>query len=284
MTAANEEQITYWNSEAGVRWAAMQARIDTMFAPLTEAAMERAKLVAGEKVLDVGCGSGATSLEAARYVGPEGQVLGVDVSKPMLKIAARRADHGNFAQLAFLENDAAVMRFEGNFDVLLSRFGWMFFADPVAAFTNLRTALKPDGRVTFVTWQRLSKNPWFLEPVLAIREVVPADPAEPKPDPLAPGPFAFADAERIKKTLADAGFSAIEVEPLDTNMRLASPGDIGGAADFATQIGPGSRLIAEAKEGKRPAILESIKRALARHDSPEGIVLAAAVWIVTAKA
>jgi ubiquinone/menaquinone biosynthesis C-methylase UbiE len=285
MTAANanDEQIEYWNSEAGQRWAGMQARIDTMFAPMTEVALERAKLAPGEKVLDVGCGSGATSLEAARYVGPEGQVLGVDVSQPMLKLAVRRGFHGNLAQLSFFENDAAEMKFEPTFDVLISRFGWMFFADPVAAFTNLRTALVPGGRLMFMCWQRLSKNPWFLTPVLAMREVVPADPNEPKPDPLAPGPFAFADAERIRATFTEAGFTDIEVEPVATTMKLGGPGDVESALDFATKIGPGSRLLADAPEDKRPAMIESVRRALAAKDSPQGIVLDAAIWVVTAR-
>jgi ubiquinone/menaquinone biosynthesis C-methylase UbiE len=284
MTAANQDQIAYWNGDAGDRWASMQARIDALFAPLTQPALDRANLAPREAMLDIGCGSGATSLEASRYVGEEGKVLGVDVSRPMLKLASRRRHIGGFTQLDFLEADAATHAFEPSFDVLFSRFGWMFFADPVAAFTNLHRALKPGGRVVLMTWQRLSKNPWFLTPVIAIREVLPADPAEPKPDPLAPGPFAFADADRIKQTLAAAGFSAVQVEPFEATMRLAGPGDIDGAADFSTQIGPGSRLIADAPEEKRPAMLEAVRRALATHDSAAGVNLGAAVWVVTAKA
>ena len=282
-TSTNDEQIAYWNSDAGERWASMQARIDTVFAPLTEPAMERAKLVAGEKVLDVGCGSGATTLEAARYVGRDGGVLGIDVSKPMLKLARRRATLGDFTQVELLEGDASVQVFQPTFDVLFSRFGWMFFADPVAALTNLKTALVPGGRLLFVTWQRLSKNPWFLAPVLAIREVVPVDPGEPKPDPLAPGPFAFSDPERIKQVLGAAGFRDVSVDPLETTMRLAGSGDINGAVEFSTRIGPGSRLIAEAPAEKHAAIDESIRRALAKHDGPGGVTLGGAVWIVSAK-
>lgn len=274
----NAEQVDYWNSAAGLRWAALQERIDAAFAPLTAAALDFAAPRQGAAVIDIGCGAGATILGLAARVGPSGRVLGVDVSEPMLAVAARRIASENLDRTDVVLADAATQPFErGAFDLAFSRFGVMFFADPVAAFANVRTALVSGGRLAFACWRPLADNPWFAVPVGALKPLLP--PAPPS-DPWAPGPFAFADPDRVRGLLAAAGFEHVAIEPHDTIMRL---GDLPAALDFVSQIGPASRALNEADAERRPALIEALRAALGAHDGPDGVVLGGAIWLVSAR-
>ena len=191
---ANAGQIDYWNDEAGPKWVRLQELLDHQLADLGLFVVERAAPAAGERVLDIGCGCGASSLELAQRVGPKGSVLGVDVSEPMLARARERARHAGVDNLQFQRGDAQVTPFEpGSFDLVHSRFGIMFFEDPPAAFANMRRALAPNGRVTFVCWQPLSENPWMRIPMAA---ALPHIELPPIPAPGAPGPFALGDDGR----------------------------------------------------------------------------------------
>ena len=152
MSDTNQEQIDYWNQRAGATWAELQERLDALLAPLSKAGLNAAQVKAGERVLDVGCGCGDTSI-ALQQKGAE--VLGVDVSAPMLEHARKRD-----SSVKYLQADAARTDFEGVFDLMFSRFGVMFFDDPKSAFKNLHGALKPDGRMLFVCWQPPAANPW----------------------------------------------------------------------------------------------------------------------------
>ncbi|MBM4269590.1 MAG: class I SAM-dependent methyltransferase [Deltaproteobacteria bacterium] len=176
----NAEQVQYWNESAGPRWAAGQEALDERLAPFGTAAMDRGRIAAGEHVLDVGCGCGATTIEIARRVGTNGSAVVADISRPMLEVARRRAP-----EIPFLEADAQTFGFApSSFDVVFSRFGVMFFADPRAAFANLRKALRPSGRLAFICWQALQKNPWLsLSLGVAARHVA----LQPPPAPDAPG-------------------------------------------------------------------------------------------------
>ncbi len=277
----NAAQIAYWNTEAGPRWVAMQERMDAMLLPLLHAALERARPEAGERVLDIGCGCGATLLELAGHVGPGGSVLGVDVSAPMLGRARERVQANALAQVRLTLSDAATHAFEpGAFDLAFSRFGVMFFGDPVGAFANIRTALAATGRLMFMCWAPPQDNPWLLMPLAAAR---PHLPPQPEADPNAPGPFAFADPDRVRGILAGAGYAAIDIARHDAVMRICGPGEIAEAARFAVESGPVGRAMAGATPDQRAAAEQAVLAALRRIEGPGGVEMAGSVWLVSAR-
>jgi SAM-dependent methyltransferase len=274
----NAEQIRYWNETIGPRWIEQEAMLDAQIAPLGLAAIERAGVARGELVLDVGCGCGQTTLQLAERVGPEGEVLGVDVSSPMLARARQRAK--GLAHVRFENADAQTHRFARGFDLAFSRFGVMFFADPVAAFANLRGALRARGRLAFVCWQALDRNPWLQVPLRALAGIV-ALPAPPPPG--APGPFAFADPERVRGILGRAGFAAVELAPLCGDLALGAGGGLERAVGFAMEMGPASALLREAGAEARERARDAIRAALEPFATPDGVRAEYAAWAVTAR-
>jgi len=275
----NAEMIRYWNETVGPRWIEMEAQLDAQIAPLGLAAMARAHVAAGEHALDVGCGCGQTSLQLADRVGPRGGVLGIDVSGPMLARARARAagtDH-----VRFLNADAQTHAFGERFDLVFSRFGVMFFADPPAAFANLHRSLRPGGRIAFVCWQAIDRNPWMLVPLRSLAGIVelPAPPA-----PGAPGPFAFADPERVKTALAAGGFRDAALEPLAGELAIGAGGDLEHTVAFALQIGPAGAALREASADVRRRAADAVRAALAPLVTPKGVVAPYAAWIATARA
>ena len=278
-TGPNAEQIRYWNEEAGPRWVAFRDRLDALIEPLGALALERAAAAPGERVLDVGCGCGQTSLALARQVGPQGRVTGIDLSAAMLEVAAGRARDAGLGQARFLAADAQTAELDP-VDLVFSRFGVMFFADPVAAFANLRAALAPGGRLVFVCWQAIGANPWMLEPLLAMAKHVALPPP---PAPGEPGPFSFGDAERVRGILRDAGFSRLRIEPAETELRLGGPGGIDEALDFVLRIGPASAALRDAAPDSVARVGEAVREVLAARARPDGVSMPAAVWLVTAR-
>jgi SAM-dependent methyltransferase len=278
----NAKQIEFWNSDPALKWVRYQERLDRSLTPVAARLMALARPALGERVLDIGCGCGATSFETAHLVGSEGHVTGVDVSEPMLAVARKGKADG--ARPEFVLADAATARLgELRFDLALSRFGVMFFSEPVAAFKNIRTSLKPGGRLAFACWQAMRASPWFSIPMQAVLSQIP--PPEP-PDPDAPGPFAFADVARIGAILAAAGFSGIDIRPANIPLTLAEPGPdpLEDAVRFALDMGPASRLLENASDAQRTQIREALVRALKPHISADGIVLDGAIWLVSALA
>lgn len=274
---ANADQIAYWNAAAGETWVAEQDRLDRQLSPLGLTAMAALDLAADDRVIDIGCGCGQTSLELASEVGPDGTVLSVDISAPMLEVARRRAAEADLPNVQFLEADGQTHPFKaGGADALFSRFGVMFFADPTAAFTNLRKALRPGGRLGFVCWRPLPLNEWMLLPLRAALQHVPAPP--PPPDPLAPGPFAFADPERVRGILTGAGFTGVDIVAHDA---LIGGNSLDDSVALSLRVGPLGMLLRENPE-HREAVIGSIREALEPHAGPSGVYLPAAVWIVTA--
>jgi SAM-dependent methyltransferase len=274
----NAEQIRYWNETIGPRWIEQEALLDAQIAPLGLAALERARVAAGERVVDVGCGCGQTSLQLAERVGPGGAVLGVDISSLMLGRARERAK--DLAQLRFENADAQTHRFAERFDLVFSRFGVMFFADPTAAFANLRAALRPQGRLAFVCWQGIERNPWLLVPLRALAGIVEL-PAPPPPG--SPGPFAFADPERVRGILGAAGFGDVLLTPLAGDLAIGAGGDLERAVRFAMQMGPASALLREAGDAVRERARDAIRAALAPLVTPTGVRADYAAWVVTAR-
>ena len=275
-SSPNAAQIEQWNGPGGAAWTALQARMDAQFEHITPALMAAAALRPGERVLDVGCGTGETSLLAADAVGPSGSVVGVDISAPMLGLARERA--GARPNVSFRLEDASSARFEAPFDVVLSRFGVMFFADPVAAFASLARALAPGGRIVFVCWQDLAKNDFMTVPMRAAAPFLPP----PAPvDPLAPGPGAFAAKDRVEAILGAAGLVDVALEPRDLPMPLGT--GVEDAMVTVERIGPLARALAQAETGTREGALGAVRDALRQRFPTGPIVLSGHVWIVRAR-
>lgn len=283
MSIANTEQAEHWNSgEDLVYWVDNQARVDRMLEPFAEMILRAAALTPGAQVLDVGCGCGTTTLAAARLAAP-GQAVGLDLSGPMLARATAGAAAAGLANATFLQGDAQVHPLEpGRFDTVISRFGTMFFADPVAAFANIRAATRPAGRLVFVCWQPLAANQWLLVPGAAFAEHVPP-PAAPEEPGYKPGMFALADPDRLREILAAAGWRDVEITPEHTQI-LMGGGSIDDAVRFLRSGSMGRTMLAGADAGTVDRAVASLRAALAKHADAEGVHLGAAVWLVQAAA
>jgi SAM-dependent methyltransferase len=257
----------------------MQQEIDRIVMPFGNAALKAAAPRPGERVIDIGCGCGDTAIEIARIVGAAGAVLGIDVSQPMLAVARSRGALANCAHLTFRDGDASEAALPANTDLLFSRFGVMFFSQPSPAFSHLRKSLRAGGRCVFVCWRTPRDNPWAMTPLSAARTAMGVTPAP--ADPHAPGPFAFADKERLRAILSSAGFGAIDAQRFDAAISLgATPRS---AAEGAVQMGPVSRLVREMGVEHLPIILDAVERTLAPLAAPDGHVsLNGSTWIVSA--
>ena len=274
MTGANAAQEEYWNGRAGHTWAEFQVILDAQLEPLGREAQRVLAPRPGERVLDVGCGAGQTSLALAEAVAPRGEVLGADLSQPLLDVARARADG---LTVRFEIADAQTSDFGGEpFDAIYSRFGVMFFADPVAAFANLKKALKPGGRLAFVCWRSFDENDLMRAPLDAALPFIP--PPAPS-DPTAPGPFAFADPERIRAILTGAGFAEVRITPFDA---MIGGGDVDNALTLALRIGPLGATLRENPD-RVPEVTDAVREALVKRQSADGrVLLPAAIWIVQA--
>jgi ubiquinone/menaquinone biosynthesis C-methylase UbiE len=275
----NADQIAFWNGPAGEHWTERQPAQDILLGPVSQALIDRAAAKAGERILDVGCGCGATSIALAERVAPSGFVLGVDISVPMLS-RARQLSPKNL-RLDFVLADATVYPFDpASFDVLVSRFGVMFFAEPAVSFANLRKALRPSGRVAFACWREPRENPWMMAPLQAVYQHVPKLPQQGPEDP---GPFAFASEERVNRILSEAGFSAIAMEPCNLSLDIAIGRGLDAAVETALQIGPASRALDGHPEEVRAAATRSIRETLTPFLRGDSVPLPASIWIVTAR-
>jgi len=276
----NADQIAYWNGPGGQRWASRQEAQDILLTPILDLLIDRARPAAGERIVDVGCGSGATSIAFARKVAPSGHVLGIDVSGPMLDRARQSAPKE--LPVDFVLADATVYPFDPqSYDLLASRFGVMFFAEPALSFANLHKALKPTGRLAFACWREPRENPFFMAPLQAVYQHVPKLPPQGPEDP---GPFAFASEARVRRILDEAGFTGIEMEPCNLALDVAIGRGIDAAVQGALEIGPASRALEGQPEQVRAAATKSIREALMRYAKGETVPLPASIWIVTARA
>lgn len=282
MSDAQSAPTHDWNGDSGDRWAANLARLDVMLEDFGTAAILAANARPGERVLDIGCGSGTSTFVLAKQVGPTGQVVGVDISEQLVTLARAAAPEG--APVAFHCADAATAPLPtANFNLLFSRFGVMFFDDPVAAFAHMRCALKPGGRLAFVCWRGAQENDWVRLPMTAIRDIVQPAPA----DPNAPGPFAFGDRQRLADILRAAGFSTIDIAPFDVCISYGRGETreeaIDDALDMAFQVGPLSRALADQSDDIRARAADAVRACFAARPGETSVQIDGAAWIVTAQ-
>ncbi|MEY2883011.1 MAG: hypothetical protein RL490_735 [Pseudomonadota bacterium] len=282
MTASdNAAQIEYWNGKVGETWVRMQDRMDRALSPVTAALLSLAAPQAGEQVLDVGCGSGETTLALAAAIGGDGAAVGLDISEPLLARARERAED-LLLDVDFIAGDAAVFSDDSGYDLIVSRFGVMFFADPVAAFANLFRLAVPGARLRFACWQMPADNLWATLPITVLADLLPVQPAA---DPHAPGPFAFADAERVATILTDAGWQDVVAHSLPFSMVTGAGDDpITDAVQFSLRIGPAARAVKEAGPLVEAAARQRLADALAAYRTDDQVALPASVWLFTARA
>ena len=274
----NAAQIAYWNGLGGERWVSHQRMQDALLREVAERLMARAAARDGETVLDIGCGAGTTSIALARQVAPDGRVLAVDVSAPLLERARQHAPAG--LPVEFALGDATVFPFApGGADLLFSRFGVMFFADPARSFTNMRNGLRAGARVVFACWQEPRHNPWLMLPLQAAYRHVPR---LPEVGPEDPGHFSFASEPRVRGILERAGFGAISLEPVDLSFDLADGQGLDRAVELSIGMGPASRALDGQPAELRVAAAESVRAALEPYQRGDRVPLRGAIWIVTA--
>lgn len=267
--AANAEQRDYWEGAPGRRWVDASDQYDLTLAPFADAVLDAGTVEPGERVLDVGCGAGTLAIAAAAR---GGHAAGVDISTTMIDAARARS-----ADVEFTVGDVQTMSLD-RFELVCSRFGVMFFDDPVAAFANLG---RTGGRLAFVCWQAPSQNQWVAEPIGAIIDVLGSLPPGPPPD--APGPFAFADPDRVRSLLVEAGWSGVAIEPFETVIHPGGPGPVDVAAEFSTVGGPASRLLADHPDEVLAAVRQRMAERFERFHDGTGTALGAATWVVTAR-
>jgi SAM-dependent methyltransferase len=272
MSGSNQTQIDLWNGRVGEKWAALQASLDAMLLHATAELKARAGSVAGQRVLDIGCGTGET---CAIWLEGGAEVTGVDVSAPMLAVAAQRTD----GRATLVQADASVWMGDAPFDLAVSQFGLMFFHAPDAAFSTIAANIRPGGRLLFTCWRPAAENQWVTTPLGAIRDLLPE---APPPLPNAPGPFALADRERLGGILQRAGLADVAINPFDFPVCLATGGGVEAAVRIAMQIGPSGSALAEASKEVRAAAAERLEAALAPHDSDGFVTLGGAIWMVEA--
>lgn len=278
MPEANAEQREYWNSDESREWVEEPGRYDEMLEPFGIRALEVADVRPGERVLDVGCGNGALTIEAAVRAGADGSATGIDLSEPMLTNARARAAERGLAHATFEVADAQVAALDGPFDAVMSRFGIMFFDDPDAACANIVGSLAPGGRVAFMCWRAVPENEWVLVQAAAIAQHVAL------PDDLAsdgPGPFRYGDPSALVAALAAAGVRDAAAEPFDTTLLLGGRGSLDDVMRFLEGGGMTRRLLGDAEPGQKERALESVRTALTPFVTPDGVRLGAGAWIVS---
>jgi ubiquinone/menaquinone biosynthesis C-methylase UbiE len=274
----NAAEAAYWNGAGGARWVTHQRMQDALLAPVLELLIERSGVSAGEVVLDIGCGAGTSSIALAKRVAPTGKVLAVDLSAPLLERARQHVPPG--LPVEFALGDATVFPFPpGRADLLFSRFGVMFFADPARSFTNLRAGLRAGARMVFACWRAPRENPWLMLPLQAAYRHVPR---LPEAGPEDPGPFSFAAEPRVRDILERAGFTEIVLEPIDLSLDLAEGHGLDRAVEMSLGIGPASRALDGQPPALRVAAAESIRAALEPFQDGNRVPLRGAIWIVRA--
>ena len=275
MSDPNSAQADYWSSESGYKWIAQETFLDGAFAAILGRLLERTGIRVGESLLDIGCGTGASTLAAAIKTGPRGHVTGLDIAAQLLDRARARSDDAGLRNTSFILADAQTHPFVAkSFDAIISRFGLMFFASPAAAIANIARGLKPNGKLVFAAWGPVAGNPWFTIP----RDAAIARLGKPAPaDPFAPGPLAFQDVDRVTKLMEQAGLTDVRGE---TEMVPITPlVTARKAAGIATMLGPAARMMKEfsGTEADAAAIETAVAEGFAKFETEKGISVPATI-------
>lgn len=272
-----------WAGDMGEKWNRHLQQFESMIAPIGDAALQAAALQTGERVLDIGCGGGSTTIAIARAVAPNGVALGIDISPDLTALASRRATEAGLGNARFVCSDASTVRLpEAPFHRLFSRFGSMFFDDPVAAFSNLRSLLRPGGRIDLAVWGPPRENPWMMELMSIARRHADIPPAIPR----APGPFAFEDSDYLSEILASAGFSGIEISAYAGALPIGGPASSPKrAADFALAAMAFSPVLQKQADDVRSAAAREMMTLFEKHhDASAGVMMNGKAWLVSAVA
>ncbi|MBZ9907846.1 class I SAM-dependent methyltransferase [Mesorhizobium sp. BR115XR7A] len=274
----NTRQAALWNDASGKAWVEMQPILDEILAPFERLVVDAGYPGEGGNVLDIGCGAGATTLAMARRVGNNGRCVGLDISQPLIALATERTQAEEVANASFEVGDAQTYAFEsGRFDAVVSRFGIMFFDDPVAAFSNIRQAARRGGKLAFVAWRSPAENDFMTT---AARAAAPFLPTAPAPDPDAPGQFAFADGAKVKRILEASGWSSIDVRQANLPCKIAE----GDLMMYATRLGPLAAALREVDQATAEKIITVLPAAFAPFVKDGQARFNAACWLVTALA
>jgi SAM-dependent methyltransferase len=274
---ANEAQSALWNGPSGLAWVDAQTSLDRMFEPFEILLADAAVTASARSVLDVGCGTGAVTLAIARRLGAHAHCTGVDISARMIAAAHARAERDGL-DIDFVQADAQTHGFPpARFDLIVSRFGVMFFDDPVRAFGNLRHAARQNAQLRFVAWRGAADNPFMTT---AERAAAPLLPDLPARQPGAPGQFAFGDRQRIASVLADSGWADIAIEPIDTACALPAA----ALDDYIARLGPVGLALRQVDDATRRRVIETVRAAFDRYVQGADLRFDAACWLVTARA
>ena len=269
---SDEDQRALWNGVAGRGWVEAQAITDLLFKPIEDLLVEAVSAGSGGRVLDVGCGTGSTTLAVARRFGPAGHCTGIDISEPMITAARARAERERMP-VSFILANAQTHAFEpASFDWIISRFGVMFFDDPVRAFANLRRAAAENAGLRFIAWRSAAENPFMTTAEHAAAPLLPNLPAR-QPD--APGQFAFADQRRIHTILHTSGWADVDIRPIDVACALPES----DLLPYVSRLGPVGRILQEADEQTRKQVLEKVRPAFDRYVHGAEVRFTAACWL-----
>lgn len=274
--ASNQQQAEFW-AAAGPLWVRQRERFDRQAGAHGRAAIEVLAPADGEQIVDVGCGAGSTAIEIAGRVGPNGSVLGVDISESMIEGARVFAEASGATNAEFVVGDAMAMDFEASADGVFSRFGVMFFSDATTGFANLRGALRVGGRLGFTCWRSPAENPWISQSFELVSRYVDLPFAA---DPTAPGPMSLADPDRIGSVLAAAGFDGVEVVAHDAPARLGD--DPTEAVDFLSELMPMVGALRRDDPASADRLHDELHEMVVQWTTPDGVEAPSATWIVSA--
>jgi len=271
------DQPALWNGTAGCAWVDAQETLDRMYKPFEDLLVDAILADAPSRVLDVGCGTGATTRAVARRLGVAGECVGVDISEPMLAAARARAARDG-VPATFVRADAATHPFEPeSFDAIMSRFGVMFFDDPIRAFENLRRAAQAGAELRFIAWRSAEENPFMTT---AERAAAPLLPNVPSREPDAPGQFGFANPARVERILEESGWNAIDIWPVDVACTFPES----ELTRYATRFGPLGRVLQEADDATRSRVVQAVRTAFEPFVHGDEVRYVAACWMVGARA
>jgi SAM-dependent methyltransferase len=273
----SNDQAALWNGTSGNAWVEGQQLLDQILEPFQDILMDAVRAGSGSRVLDVGCGTGSTTLAAARLLGEKGRCVGIDISEPMLSLARTRAEREH-ASATFICADAQTYAFDAaSFDTMISRFGVMFFGDPIEAFANLRRAAASGAQACFIAWRGAADNPFMTT---AERAAAPLFPSIPPRNPDGPGQFAFADSRRVHRILEQSGWTEIELRPMEVACSFPEQELVG----YFTRFGPLGQALHQADEATRNHVIATVRAAFDPYVHGEEVRFNAAIWVVSARA